>query len=88
MKQRSSLWQDLYHRTGQVEADWLNGEIVRLGQAHGVPTPYSSLLQALITSGPRIGRGQAVWPSRSSVPCPPQRSATVRSKTGRESNWR
>jgi hypothetical protein len=22
MKHRSSLWQDLYHRTGQVEAGW------------------------------------------------------------------
>jgi 2-dehydropantoate 2-reductase len=48
LKHRPSLWQDLHHRTGQVEADWFNGEIVRLGQAHGVPTPYSSLLLALI----------------------------------------
>ena len=48
-KHRPSLWQDLYHRSGQVEADWFNGEIVRLGQAHGVPTPYSGLLLELIT---------------------------------------
>jgi 2-dehydropantoate 2-reductase len=48
-KHRPSLWQDLYHRSGQVEADWFNGEIVRLGKAHGVPTPYSGLLLALIT---------------------------------------
>jgi ketopantoate reductase len=32
-----------------VEADWFNGEIVRLGRAHGVPTPYSALLLELIT---------------------------------------
>jgi 2-dehydropantoate 2-reductase len=46
---RSSLWQDLYHRRGQVEAEYLNGEIVRLGRQYGVPTPYNSLLLELIT---------------------------------------
>jgi 2-dehydropantoate 2-reductase len=44
----ASLWQDLHHRRGEVEADYFNGEIVRLGQRAGVPTPYSSLLLALI----------------------------------------
>jgi 2-dehydropantoate 2-reductase len=48
-RHRPSLWQDLYHGGGQVEADWFNGEIVRLGQAHGVATPYSALLLELIT---------------------------------------
>jgi 2-dehydropantoate 2-reductase len=48
-RHRPSLWQDLYHGGGQVEADWFNGEIVRLGRAHGVPTPYSALLLELIT---------------------------------------
>jgi 2-dehydropantoate 2-reductase len=47
---RSSLWQDLYHRRGQVEAEYLNGEIVRLGRQCGVPTPYNSLLLDLITA--------------------------------------
>jgi 2-dehydropantoate 2-reductase len=46
---RSSLWQDLYHRRGQVEAEYLNGEIVRLGCQYGVPTPYNSLLLELST---------------------------------------
>jgi 2-dehydropantoate 2-reductase len=46
---RTSLWQDLYHRRGQVEAEYLNGEIVRLGRQYGVPTPYNSLLLELIT---------------------------------------
>jgi 2-dehydropantoate 2-reductase len=45
---RPSLWPDLYSGGGEVEADWFNGEIVRLGDAHGVPTPYSRLLLALI----------------------------------------
>jgi 2-dehydropantoate 2-reductase len=48
-RHRPSLWQDLHHGGGQVEADWFNGEIVRLGRAHGVPTPYSALLLELIT---------------------------------------
>lgn len=46
---RTSLWQDLYHRRGAVEADYLNGEIVRLGRQYGVATPYNSLLLALST---------------------------------------
>jgi len=46
---RTSLWQDLYHRRGQVEAEYLNGEVVRLGRQYGVPTPYNNLLLALIT---------------------------------------
>jgi 2-dehydropantoate 2-reductase len=45
----ASLWQDLYHQRGEVEADYFNGEIVRLGRAHGLPTPYSSLLLRLIS---------------------------------------
>jgi 2-dehydropantoate 2-reductase len=45
---RASLWQDLYHRRGEVEADYFNGEIVRLGQQYNIPTPYSSLLVELI----------------------------------------
>ena len=49
LRHRPSLWQDLHHGGGQVEADAFNGEIVRLGRAHGVPTPYSALLLELIT---------------------------------------
>ncbi|MEE9145784.1 MAG: 2-dehydropantoate 2-reductase, partial [Candidatus Tectomicrobia bacterium] len=41
LKSRASLWQDLYHQRGEVEADYFNGEIVRLGQEHHIPTPYS-----------------------------------------------
>ncbi|MBI2170055.1 MAG: ketopantoate reductase family protein [Actinobacteria bacterium] len=42
-----SSWQSLARGTGNIEADHLNGEIVLLGQAHGVPTPVNSLLQRL-----------------------------------------
>ena len=35
-------------KAGEVEADYFNGEIVRLGRQHNVPTPYNSLLLELI----------------------------------------
>ncbi|MFI6579830.1 ketopantoate reductase family protein [Embleya sp. NPDC050493] len=40
-----SSWQSLYRRTGGIETDYLNGEIVRLGRLHGVPTPVNAELQ-------------------------------------------
>ncbi|MBV8960869.1 MAG: ketopantoate reductase family protein, partial [Actinobacteria bacterium] len=40
-----SSWQSLRRRTGSIEADYLNGEIVMLGRLHGVPTPANALLQ-------------------------------------------
>jgi 2-dehydropantoate 2-reductase len=44
LKGRASLWQDLYHQRGEVEADYFNGEIVRLGRQYQIPTPYNRLL--------------------------------------------
>jgi len=41
-----SSWQSLARATGNIEADWLNGEIVLLGRLHCVPTPVNLLLQA------------------------------------------
>jgi 2-dehydropantoate 2-reductase len=40
-----SSWQSLRRATGDIEADWLNGEIVLLGRLHGVKTPVNALLQ-------------------------------------------
>jgi 2-dehydropantoate 2-reductase len=42
-----SSWQSLSRRTGQIETDYLNGEIVWLGRLHGLPTPANALLQRL-----------------------------------------
>lgn len=42
-----SSWQSLERRLGTIETDYLNGEIVRIGRAHGVPTPVNALLQYL-----------------------------------------
>jgi 2-dehydropantoate 2-reductase len=43
----SSSWQSLRRRTGSIESDYLNGEIVLLGRRLGIPTPVNSLLQEL-----------------------------------------
>jgi 2-dehydropantoate 2-reductase len=42
-----SSWQSLRRATGDIETDYLNGEIVLLGRMHGVPTPANELLQRL-----------------------------------------
>ena len=42
-----SSWQSLRRGTGDIETDFLNGEIVLLGRIHGVPTPANELLQRL-----------------------------------------
>ena len=39
-----SSWQSLRRGTGSIEAEYLNGEIVALGAAHGVPAPLNALL--------------------------------------------
>jgi len=42
-----SSWQSLRRATGDIETDYLNGEIVLLGRIHGVATPANELLQRL-----------------------------------------
>lgn len=42
-----SSWQSLRRGTGDIETDYINGEIVLLGRLHGVPTPANFLLQRL-----------------------------------------
>lgn len=39
--------QSLLRGTGDIEADYLNGEIVMLGRLHGVPTPVNAVFQQL-----------------------------------------
>ncbi len=43
----SSSLQSLARGTGQIETDYLNGEIVLMGRLHGVPTPVNDALQQL-----------------------------------------
>jgi 2-dehydropantoate 2-reductase len=40
-----SSWQSIVRGTGNVETDYLNGEIVLLGRLHGVPTPANTAVQ-------------------------------------------
>jgi 2-dehydropantoate 2-reductase len=42
---RGSSWQSLRRRSGTIETDYLNGEIVRLGRLLGRPTPVNEALQ-------------------------------------------
>lgn len=42
----SSL-QSVLRGTGDIEADYLNGEIVQLGRLHGVPTPANHVVQRI-----------------------------------------
>ena len=50
-----SSWQSLERGTGNIEADWLNGEIVLLGRLHGVPTPVNERLQHVANRMARDG---------------------------------
>lgn len=45
--QAGSTLQSLRRRTGSIETDYLNGEIVLLGRITGVPTPVNDLLSRL-----------------------------------------
>lgn len=42
-----SSWQSVVRGTGNIETDYLNGEIVLLGRLHGIPTPANEVCQAL-----------------------------------------
>lgn len=46
-RQGGSSWQSLSRRTGTIETDYLNGEIVRLGERIGVATPLNRAVTAL-----------------------------------------
>lgn len=45
-----STWQSLQRGLGTVEVDGLNGEVVALGRAHGVPTPVNERLLDTVTA--------------------------------------
>ncbi|MFJ8978230.1 ketopantoate reductase family protein [Streptomyces sp. NPDC102282] len=51
-----SSWQSLSRRTGTIEADHLNGEIVLLGRTHGIPTPVNDVLRRTANSFARERR--------------------------------
>ncbi len=42
-----SSWQSVARGTGDIETDYLNGEVVLLGRCHGIPTPANAVVQLL-----------------------------------------
>ncbi|HVA10991.1 MAG TPA: 2-dehydropantoate 2-reductase [Candidatus Dormibacteraeota bacterium] len=44
---RPSMWQDI-HNGRRTEIDAINGAISKLGEKHGIPTPYNSMITSLI----------------------------------------
>jgi len=61
-----SSWQSLRRATGDIETDYLNGEIVLLGRIHGVATPANELLNDLHESLPSPEMRPARLPPRRS----------------------
>lgn len=51
----SSSWQSVLRGTGNVESDYLNGEIVSLGLRYGIATPVNELLIRLANDMARRG---------------------------------
>jgi 2-dehydropantoate 2-reductase len=48
-----SSWQSLARATGNIETDYLNGEIALLGRLHGVATPVNAAVQRLANDAAR-----------------------------------
>jgi 2-dehydropantoate 2-reductase len=58
----SSTWQSLARKTGSVEVDYLNGEIVLLGREYGVPTPVNLAVQRAMHQAVRAGTAPGGFP--------------------------
>jgi 2-dehydropantoate 2-reductase len=52
---RSSTWQSMVKGTGNTEAEAINGDIVKLGRALGIPTPYNEILYRIAKDMTRKG---------------------------------
>ncbi|MDL9938844.1 ketopantoate reductase family protein [Gordonia sp. ABSL1-1] len=53
----TSTWQSVHRGVGDVEIDYLTGEIVLLGRLHGVPTPTNEYIQQSVALVVREGLG-------------------------------
>jgi 2-dehydropantoate 2-reductase len=49
VKVRNSVWQDLYLKRRSIEADFIHGPVIALGEQHGVPVPYNRAALELVT---------------------------------------
>jgi 2-dehydropantoate 2-reductase len=59
---RSSMWEDL-ERRHLTEIDFLNGEILRLGQKHGVATPVNAKLVEMVRAAEQAAKGSPGIPA-------------------------
>ena len=48
VKLRNSVWQDLYLKRRSIEAEFIHGPVIALGEAHSVPTPYNRAALELV----------------------------------------
>jgi 2-dehydropantoate 2-reductase len=53
----NSTWQSLSRNTGDVETDFLNGEIVRLAHRHGITAPLNAALARATRTAVQNGFG-------------------------------
>ncbi len=62
-RQGGSSWQSIRRGTGDIETDYLNGEIVLRGRVHDVPTPANALIQILARKAASTHRGPGTIPA-------------------------
>ncbi len=57
---RSSTWQSMVRGTGNTEAEAINGDVVKMGRALGIPCPYNETLwhvaENMAKNGEKPGR--------------------------------
>jgi len=59
----NSTWQSLSRNTGNVETDFLNGEIVRIAHQHGITAPLNAALARAAREAARNGHGPGSYPA-------------------------
>ena len=57
VKVRNSVWQDLYLRRRAIEAEFIHGPVIALGETHAIPTPYNRAALDLAMRCHREGLG-------------------------------
>jgi 2-dehydropantoate 2-reductase len=74
-----SSWQSMIRGTGDIETEYLNGEICWLGRMHGVPTPANDACVQLARDLVRAGQGPGLLTSETFAQRIEQLRATHRS---------
>jgi 2-dehydropantoate 2-reductase len=59
-KGNSGIWRDIHVRRRPSETEFLTGDVVRVGQAHGLPMPLNARVAAMVGEIER-GERQAAW---------------------------